>query len=492
MESSSDVYILGDGESEQYLIQNDDIGGKKRKNMLSLEDTESLDQDGDEEMSKFLIPKKMKLKNNEVKILDSPDVGLSEDMDDHGCEMVSPEEFLIQNGTHLLYSDDISLLNVKNEVENGIIIEHMDIQCPLSTLRNILQKRFNIDLSDYKFWLQDAQMLEPHKNLVDQCVQGDGLVQINVEIKIEGDAKKINIIDVLKPTDEFLEDNEEKFEDKKEHTAQWVIDSNFSKELERLKIPKDPKLWNKQHVKLWLVWAVRQFNLSGLKLSDWMINGSELCKMSLASFKKKVPKDPDDLFWTHLELLRKCKFVAIIQNQKPEDKINPEGTPSTSSGSKKVTRVPNRRKISRVLGSNSVVNEHKTGGGNRTGNNGQIQLWQFLLELLTDKYHRDVIQWVTDDGEFKLNNPEMVAQLWGQRKNKPAMTYEKLSRALRYYYDGDMISKVHGKRFVYKFVCDLKQLLGYSASELNQLVTESALKSGLDTTYCDFYEHVLQ
>lgn len=31
MESSSDVYILGDGESEQYLIQNDDIGGKKRK-----------------------------------------------------------------------------------------------------------------------------------------------------------------------------------------------------------------------------------------------------------------------------------------------------------------------------------------------------------------------------------------------------------------------------------------------------------------------------
>lgn len=73
-------------------------------------------------------------------------------------------------------------------------------------------------------------------------------------------------------------------------------------------------MWNKQHVKLWLVWAVRQFNLSGLKLSDWMINGSELCKMSLASFKKKVPKDPDDLFWTHLELLRKCKFVGKVLN----------------------------------------------------------------------------------------------------------------------------------------------------------------------------------
>ena len=76
--------------------------------------------------------------------------------------------------------------------------------------------------------------------------------------------------------------------------------------------------------------------------------------------------------------------------------------------------------------------------GNRTGNNGQVQLWQFLLELLTDKSHRSVIHWVGDDGEFKLENPEMVAQLWGSRKNKPNMNYEKLSRALRYYYDGDM------------------------------------------------------
>lgn len=32
--------------------------------------------------------------------------------------------------------------------------------------------------------------------------------------------------------------DDEKIEVKKEHTAQWVIDSNFSKELERLKISK--------------------------------------------------------------------------------------------------------------------------------------------------------------------------------------------------------------------------------------------------------------
>lgn len=114
--------------------------------------------------------------------------------------------------------------------------------------------------------------------------------------------------------------------------------------------------------------------------------------------------------------------------------------------------------------------------GNRSGNNGQIQLWQFLLELLTDADCREYIQWIGDDGEFKLNNPEVVAQMWGQRKNKPTMNYEKLSRALRYYYDGDMIAKVHGKRFVYKFVCDLKNLIGYSASELDRLVCQTASK----------------
>lgn len=32
--------------------------------------------------------------------------------------------------------------------------------------------------------------------------------------------------------------------------------------------------------------------------------------------------------------------------------------------------------------------------GNRTGNNGQIQLWQFLLEMLTEREHRDIISWI--------------------------------------------------------------------------------------------------
>lgn len=67
-----------------------------------------------------------------------------------------------------------------------------------------------------------------------------------------------------------------------------------------------------------------------------------------------------------------------------------------------------------------------------------ITLWQFLLQLLLDQSHKHLICWTSNDGEFKLLKSEEVAKLWGLRKNKTNMNYDKLSRALRYYYD-----KVH-------------------------------------------------
>nr|CAD7427482.1 unnamed protein product [Timema monikensis] len=345
--------------------------------------------------------------------------------------------------------------------DDDIMMQHMDIQEPLSKLKSLLEQRLCVKLTDYEFWLQDSQILEPHKNLVDQCVQGEGLVQINLQIKTEGELKKINIVDVLKPAEEYIDIPENHYdqceevqlkeqppEPKKQNVIRWIVDGQFKKDQERLKIPADPHQWTMAHVRHWLQWAVRQFNLVGVRLTDWSMTGAELCQLSLGEFQMIVPHDPGDVFWTHLELLRKCHFVAVVQKQD-------------------VKQEP------------AEIEESPTPCGNRTGNNGQIQLWQFLLELLTDKDHTEIIHWVGGHGEFKLNNPEMVAVLWGERKNKPTMNYEKLSRALRYYYDGHMISKVHGKRFVYKFVCDLKQLMGYSAAELSRLVNECKRKSAM-------------
>ena len=97
---------------------------------------------------------------------------------------------------------------------------------------------------------------------------------------------------------------------------------------------------------------------------------------------------------------------------------------------------------------------------------GPIQLWQFLLELLTDRDCQNCIAWTGREWEFKLIDPEEVARRWGARKNKPKMNYEKLSRGLRYYYDKNIIHKMPGKRYVYRFVCNVESMLGMSFSEL--------------------------
>lgn len=81
-----------------------------------------------------------------------------------------------------------------------------------------------------------------------------------------------------------------------------------------------------------------------------------------------------------------------------------------------------------------------------------ITLWQFLLQLLQEPQNEHVICWTSNNGEFKLLQAEEVARLWGIRKNKPNMNYDKLSRALRYYYVKNIIKKVNGQKFVYKFV----------------------------------------
>ena len=50
-----------------------------------------------------------------------------------------------------------------------------------------------------------------------------------------------------------------------------------------------------------------------------------------------------------------------------------------------------------------------------------------------------------------MTDPDEVARRWGERKSKPNMNYDKMSRALRYYYDKNIMKKVHGKRYTYKF-----------------------------------------
>ncbi|XP_049868118.1 DNA-binding protein D-ETS-6-like [Pectinophora gossypiella] len=85
------------------------------------------------------------------------------------------------------------------------------------------------------------------------------------------------------------------------------------------------------------------------------------------------------------------------------------------------------------------------------GAGGQVQLWQFLLEELANGAPGICWEGPPEEGEFRLSDPDEVARRWGRRKQKPNMNYDKLSRALRYYYDKSIMSKVHGKRYAYRF-----------------------------------------
>ena len=122
------------------------------------------------------------------------------------------------------------------------------------------------------------------------------------------------------------------------------------------------------------------------------------------------------------------------------------------------------------------IPESSSSGPCFTGS-GPIQLWQFLLELLTDKNCLNIISWTGDGWEFKMMDPDEVAVRWGLRKNKPKMNYEKMSRAMRYYYDKNIILKTPGKRYVYRFICDLQGLLGFSPSEIQAMVQGAAPSS---------------
>ncbi|XP_059899813.1 ETS domain-containing transcription factor ERF [Gadus macrocephalus] len=91
----------------------------------------------------------------------------------------------------------------------------------------------------------------------------------------------------------------------------------------------------------------------------------------------------------------------------------------------------------------------------------QIQLWHFILELLRKEEYHEVIAWQGDYGEFVIKDPDEVARLWGARKCKPQMNYDKLSRALRYYYNKRILHKTKGKRFTYKFNFNKLVLVNY-------------------------------
>merc|ERR1712184_172641 len=82
-----------------------------------------------------------------------------------------------------------------------------------------------------------------------------------------------------------------------------------------------------------------------------------------------------------------------------------------------------------------------------------LRISQWIVELLRNpETNPSVIMWEDEPaGKFRVINSNAFAQLWAKVKNNPPMNYEKLSRAMRYYYRNKEIEMVKGERLTYKF-----------------------------------------
>ncbi|KAK3594226.1 hypothetical protein CHS0354_031415 [Potamilus streckersoni] len=94
---------------------------------------------------------------------------------------------------------------------------------------------------------------------------------------------------------------------------------------------------------------------------------------------------------------------------------------------------------------------NRTGSG-RQGTRG-CRLWEFLRNLLRDsRFNPSYICWENEaERTFRIVKSKELATLWGSKKGNAKMTYEKLSRAMRYYYKRKVLAPVLGKRLVYSF-----------------------------------------
>ncbi|KAG9482806.1 Friend leukemia integration 1 transcription factor-like isoform X2 [Eleutherodactylus coqui] len=239
-------------------------------------------------------------------------------------------------------------------------------------------------------------------------------------------------------------------------------------EEKRVIVPADPLAWTQEHVAQWLDWAVKEYGLCDVNASLMQgVDGKELCRMTREDFLRMASPYSTELLMSHLSYLREnCPTLTYsVVPVTPAHPMSPRSTVKSeplyddvgraswnsinstihrgSPPQSKTITIRNTPDPYQVLGPTS----------SRLSNpgSGQIQLWQFLLELLSDSGNAGCIAWEGVNGEFKMTDPDEVARRWGERKSKPNMNYDKLSRALRYYYDKNIMSKVHGKRYAYKF-----------------------------------------
>ena len=96
-----------------------------------------------------------------------------------------------------------------------------------------------------------------------------------------------------------------------------------------------------------------------------------------------------------------------------------------------------------------------------------------MLDLLQSPQHNpSVVTWHNiENMEFRVNDSTKLGAFWGKEKDNETMNFDKLSRAIRFYYKKNVFQPVANKRLIYKFGAHVKDSVrGRIAKDLSMHV----------------------
>lgn len=100
-------------------------------------------------------------------------------------------------------------------------------------------------------------------------------------------------------------------------------------------------------------------------------------------------------------------------------------------------------------------------------------LWDYVYQLLSDSRYENYIRWEDPENKvFRIMDPNGLARLWGNHKNRTNMTYEKMSRALRHYYKLNIIRKEPGQRLLFRFMKTPDEIMNGQTDRLEHLESD--------------------
>ncbi|NXW76290.1 ETV7 factor, partial [Hirundo rustica] len=277
-----------------------------------------------------------------------------------------------------------------------------------------------------------------------------------------------------------------------------------------------PSLWSKDDVIHWLQWAEREYSLRPTDRSKFEMNGKALCILTKDDFRHRAPSSGDVLYeiLQFIKTQRKALVCSPLLNspfrkaRSVEEGIphnNLPGVagalghfpipvfllhltltlPGISSNPPGLSAAPALGKSQAFLSTLLLC----LGCSCRPGAicsipaalsapvDGKIAdcrlLWEFVYQLLSDRRYEPYIRWEDREAKiFRVVNPNGLAQLWGNHKNRMNMTYEKMSRALRHYYKLNIIKKEPGQKLLFRFLKTPGEVVHEKSSKLEQLENE--------------------